>query len=50
MAKKRKVWLVELLAVWKSVALPKANSSHLKIDAWKTTFLLGTAYFSGANC
>ena len=28
--------------------LPEANSSHLKIDDWKTTFLLGLGLFSVA--
>ena len=29
---------------------PETNSSHLKMDGWKTTFLLGFGLFSGANC
>ena len=27
--------------------LPETNSSHLKMDGWKTTFLLGTPIFRG---
>ena len=27
--------------------LPETNSSHLKMDGWNTTFLLGEAYFHG---
>ena len=29
------------------VTLPETNSSHLKMDGWNTTFLLGMAYFQG---
>jgi len=32
------------------VTSPKFNSSPLKSDAWKTTFLLGPGNFSGSNC
>ena len=28
--------------------LPETNSSHLKIDGWKITFILGSGPFSGA--
>ena len=29
------------------VILPETNSSHLKMDGWKTSFLLGWPIFSG---
>ncbi len=28
--------------------LPETNSSHLKMDGWNTSFLLGPGLFSGA--
>ena len=31
-----------------SFTLPKTNSSHLKMDGWETTFILGPGLFSGA--
>ncbi len=34
----------------KLFTLPETNSSHLKMDGWNTTFLLGPGLFSGANC
>ena len=34
--------------VGKWVTLPKTNSSPLKMDGWKTNFLLGVCLFSWA--
>ena len=34
----------------KKSTLPETNSSHLKMDGWKITYLLGPGLFSGANC
>ena len=31
------------------VTLPETNTSHLKVDGWKTSFLLGPGLFSGAK-
>ena len=37
-----------LLVVFRKYTLPETNSLHLKMDGWKTTFLLGPGLFSGA--
>ena len=34
----------------KKSTLPETNSSHLKMDGWEITYLLGPGLFSGANC
>ena len=39
--------LSEKLEISKTT-LPETNSSHLKMDGWNTTFLLGPGLFSGA--
>ena len=38
-----------LLCLYIHITLPETNSSHLKIDIWKNTLLLGLGLFSGAN-
>ena len=32
---------------WGGFTLPETNSSHLKMDGWKTSFLLGWPIFRG---
>ena len=43
-------WLVWVETSFLGVTLPETNSSPLKMDGWKMSFLLGPGLFSGVNC
>ena len=48
--KYRKTYIMCIyIYIYSSFTLPKFNSSPLKMDGWKTTFLLGFANFSGGE-
>ena len=42
------IYFQGLAGSFRKYTLPETNSSHLKMDGWKTTFLLGPGLFSGA--